>query len=1492
MEILLRVATPAGVTADVAVQVDPADTVGALADALIGWFAPDPPDQPDQSGCPARFGLVRVPGGEWLEAERPLGEVGLVSGEHVAIEIDPGGPRSAACSGAADRGDLDVMVSSGPDVGASVRVGVGSTLVVGRDRGCGLQLTDPTVGRRAATISVAPVEAGGAAAADVDAADAGAADLGTGGSPSDDRRPVTVDPFGEAPSPLVVNGDRRRSSVSIGPCDVLRLGATTLRVRPRPAGRASGSGDDPPPLGTIGFHRAPYYPTPVTERAFDPLGEIPERGEPPRLALLAALAPLGLGITLAVLYSPRMLLFAVFSPVMAVAAYLEARRRRSSRYGRDTARYERRLAERRVELGAAFADERVRRFASAPDLATLARRAADRSIELWVRDRRAPDFASLRLGLGDVEPAVTIGPETTGDADLRDALERELRRFRTIRDVPVDVDLQRDRVVAAVGEPADTAALASSLITQAACLHSPEDLVIVAATNDQAIRRWLPWLPHVRAASSPLAGDHLVGAKPGTDRLLQDLVAVVEGRTAGTDRSLDRRWPWILAVIDASLDPDPAVVAQLLDGSAEAGLSVLWLAGSHDRVPRQATAVVSCRSLLDDDGSVVAYTDPDRPDQPVEIDRIGPDRADVIARSLAPVRDASSATGASALPRTVTLHEAWATGSVDARWVEERWATERGGALVAPIGLAIGGPLVIDLVEHGPHGLIGGTSGSGKSELLMSLVAGLAAYNPPDRVNLLFVDYKGGASSSLFERLPHTVGYVTNLDASLAQRALVSLGAELNRRMALLEGRARDLAELRIGHPEAAPPSLVIVVDEFATLVKEIPEFVTGIVDIAQRGRSLGIHLLLATQRPSGAVNENILANTNLRISLRMLDGAESSGVIGTTDAAAIPTPLKGRGFARFGPGELVSFQSAWSGAPLLADVGPAPITVAPVGHRGHVEPRHPSVPGRPPPRTQVDGAIDAIVGAARALGHERGRSPWLDELPTDVARRELTDSATTGAAPRPRPAGRAGCRVVIGLLDDPAAQAQYPAEIELADGGLAVFGTGGSGKTTVLATVAAAVAEHRPAPAGPPGGSESRATDPPAIVGLDFASRQLTSLAAHPACVGVATGDDLEAVTRLIALLDELLTERRAALAAASVAGRPAPDFGIVLLLVDDYGALVQAFEGPGSVVGLHPWLERLNRVIVDGHQVGIVTALTAARRGAIKASVQAAIANRLVLRQAEPGGYTEHGLRVGAGSADGGVEGLPAGRGFLNGAHLVQVARPEPVDTTTGRRSILRSAPLPSEVDLLDSQPDPLLVPVGITDLTLAPAILDLTATDGLILGEPRSGRSTALAVVAHHLAAGGLPVWAIGPATSPLAELEKVEGAAFGRATDLLEILADVARRADGPPDEPDPWLIVDDLDLIDETSLDGPMGAVRAAGVRVVAATTTLRGYTTNPLVADLRRARAVLYLQPPDPRTAQEVLGVAPPLRPGLGFPPGRGVLSVHRRPLIVQVSRP
>ncbi len=235
------------------------------------------------------------------------------------------------------------------------------------------------------------------------------------------------------------------------------------------------------------------------------------------------------------------------------------------------------------------------------------------------------------------------------------------------------------------------------------------------------------------------------------------------------------------------------------------------------------------------------------------------------------------------------------------------------------VGASFDGPFTVDLVRDGPHGLVAGTTGSGKSELLQTLVASLAVANRPDAMNFVLVDYKGGAAFKGCEQLPHTVGMVTDLDSHLVKRALVSLDAEVSRRERILDPvGAKDIEAYERAarrDPSLAPlPRLLIVVDEFASMARELPDFVTGLVNIAQRGRSLGIHLILATQRPGGVVSPEIRANTNLRIALRMTDNSESQDVIGSPDSASLSKNTPGRALVRLGASSLLPFQSGRGG--------------------------------------------------------------------------------------------------------------------------------------------------------------------------------------------------------------------------------------------------------------------------------------------------------------------------------------------------------------------------------------------------------------------------------------------------------------------------------------------------------------------------------------------------------------------------------------------------
>ena len=302
----------------------------------------------------------------------------------------------------------------------------------------------------------------------------------------------------------------------------------------------------------------------------------------------------------------------------------------------------------------------------------------------------------------------------------------------------------------------------------------------------------------------------------------------------------------------------------------------------------------------------------------------------------------------------------------------------------------------------------------------------------------------------MFRDVPHTVGYVTNLNADLALRALTSLRAELNRRMRVMEGRAKDLEEMLAKYPDDAPASLVIVVDEFATLVKEIPDFVAGIVDIAQRGRSLGIHLVLATQRPSGSVNDNILANTNLRMSLRMLDTRRVRPRSST--APRPPTSrcrCRGRGYRPTRPagagGVPVRLRQRTAGRGPTSE-SPTVVEDFEVDGGGSVTEQ--SARARRRNRTRPAPTSHAVLDAVVAAAAECSFPAVTSAVARDAARaRHAWTSCATTPGPRSR-ADHAGRVIPLGLIDDPEHQDQYPATVDLEEGGgLLVFGSGGSGE-------------------------------------------------------------------------------------------------------------------------------------------------------------------------------------------------------------------------------------------------------------------------------------------------------------------------------------------------------------------------------------------------------------------------------------------------------------
>ena len=790
---------------DLTVEVSPDASAQSLVDALAHHL------DADGSGHAA---LYSPRSGAWIHGERAVSSFDLRVGDQLILS--PEGQRETRERQATpEEAPFRVAVVGGRLAGTRIALASGEH-ILGRGAGATVMIDDASLAEEQIRIRVAADGVHLSRAADV---------------------PETV--VDDEP----LDGER-----SVDPGQVVRAGRTLLvfeRREPR----------EPPPTGRDGvvpFNRPPQVRPRLTPQRLE-APEPPTETQRMRIPLPAMVLPLFAGVGLWLFTkNPTSLVFAALSPVMAGWNYVADRRRGKSTYGRRTQDFRQKLDELKQSLAAARTAELQARRRLAPNAAELVERARSCRPELWERRPEDDGFLGLRLGTADSPAVVEVDIPRRGDDELVAEIDELVQPYRTVKDVPVVLPLGVLGAAGVSGLANRVAAHGRWLVFQAATLHSPRDLVLCGAFARERLDDWdwLKWLPHTRAGGSPLE-THLASDAITARTLLEELSKLLEERRSQRAQSAarSRQLPVVLLLLDEGIAPERALIGPIMAEGADHGIVVLWLGSDVRALPGECRAVVE----LDGEGAL-KLTDTQRGEvvENVTADELTLKLARDAAVALASVVDVSATEGRGRLPRQVSLVELLGFEEVSSSTVAGRWRTYD-GRRSALLGAAADGPFEVDLVLDGPHALIGGTTGSGKSELLQTLVSSLAATAPPDRLNFLLVDYKGGAAFKECVALPHTVGFVTDLDAHLTNRARISLDAELKRREELLRrAGAKDLAEMERRDPGAAPPSLVIVVDEFATLANEIPEFVEGVVDVAQRGRTLGLHLVLATQRPRG----------------------------------------------------------------------------------------------------------------------------------------------------------------------------------------------------------------------------------------------------------------------------------------------------------------------------------------------------------------------------------------------------------------------------------------------------------------------------------------------------------------------------------------------------------------------------------------------------------------------------------------------------------------
>ncbi|WP_406379771.1 type VII secretion protein EccCa [Streptomyces sp. NBC_00197] len=1061
------------------------------------------------------------------------------------------------------------------------------------------------------------------------------------------------------------------------------------------------------------------------------------------------------------------------------------RRRRMRAERRDYLRY---LGQKRTQARQAAEQQRAALLWDNPDAGELW--ALARGPRLWERRPGHDDFARVRIGLGTRRAALEfLPPQTKPVEDLEPLCAISLRRFtrahQTVPLLPVPVSLRRFTSVEFTGETDDALALARAMLGQLTVLHSPDELRVAVLGDDEALRAWdwLKWLPHnahpyEEDAAGPVrlaAGDH--------DALLDLLGPELRDRPDHDPASAPSvAEPFTVVVAHGVRVPE---TSRLL-GAGVRGVVLLDLTGAVPGGPKVLRLTVRGGRVDFPNGSETVSG---------QADRLGPVEAETLARILAPMRTGG---GVDLVDRPLEsdfdLTSMLGIRDVRGFDVPAKWRPRlaQDARLKVPIGVTEDGEIVeLDLKESaqggmGPHGLLIGATGSGKSELLRTLVMGLAATHSSEILNLVLVDFKGGATFLNMDRLPHTSAVITNLadELHLVDRMRDSINGEMIRRQELLrEAGFASLYEYEkargAGASTLAPlPSLLIIVDEFSELLANKPEFIELFVSIGRLGRSLGVHLLLASQRLDESRIHRVEGHLSYRLALRTFSSMESRSVIGTSSAYELPS-APGNGYLKVDTTNLVRFKAAYVSGPVPAPPNPdeagrregAAFEVTSFGleTRGELA----SVRAEEEAAALVslaeealrdqggegdtaenggesadESLLDVLVGRLEDNGPP-ARQVWLSPLSESPALDELLpgivpDPVRGMGASDPRAQG--ALRVPLGLVDRPFEQLRelLVADLSGADGHLGLVGAPQTGKSTLLRSLMLSLAlTHTPAEVQ--------------FYCLDFGGGGLVSTAGLPHVGSVATRLERDRVLRTVEELSQLLERREqlfaarglesmAAFRALRAEGTVDDPYGDVFLLVDGWATLRQDYDDLE---------QRVMELAARGLSFGLHVVVSAVRWSEVRPRLRDMLGTKLELRLGDSM-ESEVGSRAAAGVPHQPGRGLTAsGHHFLSALpRLDSASRTDDltaatkaavaeIDTfwTGGSAPGVRLLPtgldarrLPTPADTRD-----LKFCLGWDEQRLAPVWHDFGATPHLLVyGDGETGKTNALRLAIRAITA----------------------------------------------------------------------------------------------------------------------------------------------------------
>ncbi|MFE1983472.1 type VII secretion protein EccCa [Streptomyces mirabilis] len=855
---------------------------------------------------------------------------------------------------------------------------------------------------------------------------------------------------------------------------------------------------------------------------------------------------------------------------------------------------------------------------------------------VWERRPGDEDFAQVRIGLGPQSLATPLVSPETGPVDQLEpltagAMQRFVATHGVLDALPMAVSLRAFYHVTVSGDPQSVRASARALAGSLASLHSPEDLVIVVAAGRAELSHWewAKWLPHVQLS------DTVDGA--GSRRLIgsdsRELEQLLATRLTGRPRFHPNASPLpdephIVVVLDGlSLPPDSVLAApEGLQGVTVLEVVPEELSGARGDL----SIVVQPHALHLESGHGIVYEGTP--------DALSYESAEALARQLAPLRMASGGDDDEPLLANLEFTDLLNLGDAASVDTKRTWrARSLAERLRVPIGVGEDGrPVMLDLKEAaqegmGPHGLCVGATGSGKSELLRTLVLGLAVTHSSETLNFVLADFKGGATFAGMAQMPHVAAVITNLadDLTLVDRMGDSIRGELNRRQEMLRdaGNYANIHDYEKARAAGAPlqpiPSLVLVIDEFSELLTAKPDFIEMFVQIGRIGRSLGVHLLLASQRLEEGRLRGLETYLSYRIGLRTFSAAESRAALGVPDAYELPN-VPGSGFLKFGTDEMVRFKAAYvsgvyrTGPTRSALGGALPVDRRPVLFTAAEVPvRYAAVPQQREETPETDDALadtvlDVIVRRLEAQG-PAAHQVWLPPLDSPPSLDGLLPglAAVQGRGlTQPGYEGAGRLVVPVGLVDKPYEQRRDPLWVDFsgAAGHMQIVGGPQSGKSTLLRSLIASFAlTHTP--------HEVQ------FYGLDFGGGGMSAVAGLPHVGGVASRLDPEKVRRTVAEVYGVMTRREEYFRSSGISSiaefRTKRARGQISLTDQPWGDVFLVIDGWGNFRADY---EAVESIVLDiaarGLGYGIHLVLTASRSMEVRANLKDHLMNRLELR------------------------------------------------------------------------------------------------------------------------------------------------------------------------------------------------------------------------------------------------------------------------------------